>query len=68
MKQRLGFLLLAGAISLAVALRGYAVWTLRVRWDAERPGSIPPETGGTSIIYQNIFHKTVVFCKESFDR
>ena len=45
------------------ALRGYAVWTLCVRWDAERPDSIPPErvpTGrGTSIVYQNIFYKTL---------
>lgn len=23
-------------------LRGYAVWMLRVRWDAEHPDCIPP--------------------------
>ena len=46
------------------ALRGYAVWTLCVPADAERPDGIPPERvpigRGTSIIYQDLFDKTVI--------
>lgn len=46
------------------ALRGYGVWTLRVRWDAERPDVIPPERApigrGTSMIHHNFVDKTIV--------
>jgi hypothetical protein len=35
--------------------------------DAERPACIPLETGGTSINYQDLVDKTLVFCKISLD-
>ena len=50
------------------AERGYAVWTLRVPVDAERPDGIPPDRvpigRGTSISYQDLF---IAVCQQSLD-